>query len=133
MARNSILVVEDERSLLELESILLTSKGYAVTGLGDGQKALDEAFSNRPDLVVLDVMLPGLDGFQVCRALKDNPRTCTVPVVILTGRKSSQDLELGRLAGADAYLTKPFKTVKLLEVVEGLLGARSAHGEGRQP
>jgi DNA-binding response OmpR family regulator len=125
------MVVEDEQSLLELQSILFTSKGYAVTGLGDGQQALDAALRDRPDLVVLDVMLPGLDGFQVCRALKDHPHTCMVPVVILTGRKSSQDLERGRLAGADAYLTKPFKTVKLLEVVEGLLGAGSADRDGR--
>ena len=131
MAKNSILVVEDEESLLKLETILLTSKGYAVTAVGDGNQALEAMLANRPDLVVLDLMIPGPDGFQVCRAIKDDLQTRSIPVVILTGKKSSIDLERGRVAGADAYLTKPFKSGKLLEVVEGLLAARdSAGGEG---
>jgi len=122
MVKNRILVVEDEESLLKLESILFTSKGYLVTGVRDGNSALEAIAESRPDLVVLDVMLPGLDGFQVCRAIKDNPETCSIPVVMLTAKKSSMDLERGRLAGADAYLTKPFKSVKVLEVIGGLLG-----------
>ena len=124
MAKNSILVVEDEESLLKLQSILFTTKGYAVTGVGDGDQALVAIARHPPDLVVLDVMIPGPDGFQVCRAIKDDLQTRCIPVVILTGRKSSLDLERGRLAGADAYLTKPFKSVKLLEVVAELLAAR---------
>ena len=121
MIKNRILVVEDEESLLKLESILFTSKGYAVTGVRDGKSALDAIAADRPDLVVLDVMLPGLDGFEVCRAIKENPVTSSIPVVMLTAKKSSNDLERGRLAGADAYLTKPFKSVKVLEVIEGLI------------
>jgi len=121
MIKNRILVVEDEESLLKLESILFTSKGYAVTGVRDGKSALDAIAADRPDLVVLDVMLPGLDGFEVCRAIKENPLTSSIPVVMLTAKKSSNDLERGRLAGADAYLTKPFKSVKVLEVIEGLI------------
>jgi twitching motility two-component system response regulator PilG len=131
MAKNSILVVEDEESLKELETILLASKGYAVTAVGDGNEALEAILRNRPDLVVLDVMIPGPDGFEVCRAIKDDLQTCSIPVVMLTGKKSSHDLERGRVAGADAYLTKPFKSGKLLEVVEGLLALRdAARGEG---
>jgi DNA-binding response OmpR family regulator len=130
MAKKSILVVEDEESLLKLESILFTSKGYDVTGVRDGRAALDALALSRPDVVVLDVMLPGPDGFEICRAIKDNPATSSIPVVILTAKKSSMDLERGRNAGADAYLTKPFKSVKVLEVIEGLIaGARSAKGE----
>jgi DNA-binding response OmpR family regulator len=122
MRKNRILVVEDEESLLKLESILFASKGYAVTGVRDGKSALAAIAANRPDIVVLDIMLPDLDGFEVCRAIKENPETRLLPVIMLTAKKSSQDLERGRLAGADAYLTKPFKSVKVLEVIEGLLG-----------
>ena len=128
MTKNSILVVEDEESLLKLESILLSSKGYAVTGVGDGPGALASIRRSRPDLVVLDVMLPGADGFEVCRAIKEDPLTAAIPVVMLTARKSGPDLERGRLAGADAYLTKPFKSAKLLELVAGLLGAPEPSG-----
>ncbi|GFO56690.1 response regulator [Geomonas sp. Red276] len=129
MAKNRILVVEDEESLLRLETILFTSKGYEVTGARDGHSALEEATGNPPDLVVLDVMLPGLDGFEVCRALKDDPRTCAIPVVMLTAKKSGMDLERGKKAGADAYITKPFKSVKVLEVIEGLLQQGDKGGE----
>ncbi|UFS68974.1 response regulator [Geomonas sp. RF6] len=121
MRKNRILVVEDEESLLKLESILFTSKGYLVTGVMDGKSALEEVALNRPDLIVLDVMLPGLDGFEVCRAVKGNPETASIPVVMLTAKKGAQDLERGRSVGADAYITKPFKSVKVLEVIEGLL------------
>jgi DNA-binding response OmpR family regulator len=121
MKKNRILVVEDEESLLKLESILFTSKGYVVTGVRDGKSALEAIAADRPDLVVLDVMLPGQDGFEVCRAIKENPETSYIPVVLLTAKKSSNDLERGRLAGADAYITKPFKSVKVLEVIEGLI------------
>ena len=133
MAKNSILIVEDEESLLKLESILLASKGYAVTGVADGDRALEAVFGNPPDLVVLDVMIPGPDGFQVCRAIKDDLATCSIPVILLTGKKSSLDLERGRLAGADAYITKPFKSVRLLEAVEELLAARTAGGGAKSP
>jgi len=131
MEKNKILVVEDEESLLKLESILFTSKGYRVTGVRDGRAALESIAQGRPDLVVLDVMLPLLDGFEVCRAIKENPETCSIPVVMLTAKKSSTDLERGRLAGADAYITKPFKSVKVLEVIEGLIGPLEAAKGGR--
>lgn len=121
MKRNRILVVEDEESLLKLESILFSSKGYQVTGVRDGKSALEAIAVDRPDLVVLDIMLPDLDGFDVCRAIKQNPATASLPVIMLTAKKSSQDLERGKNAGADAYITKPFKSVKVLEVIEGLI------------
>ena len=129
MANNSILLVEDEESLLKLETILFSSKGYAVTGVASGFEALRAvAGDTPPDLVVLDVMIPEPDGFQVCRAIKDDLSTRSIPVILLTGKKSSQDLERGRLAGADAYITKPFKSAKLLEAVEQLLAARPVGG-----
>lgn len=129
MEKNRILVVEDEESLLKLESILFTSKGYQVTGVRGGKDALTAIAQDAPDLVVLDLMLPDMDGFEVCRSIKENPETSVIPVVMLTAKKSSRDLERGRQVGADAYITKPFKSVKVLEVIEGLLNNRVAKGE----
>jgi twitching motility two-component system response regulator PilG len=121
MDRNRILIVEDEESLLKLESILLTSKGYQVYGATDGRSALEELKRIMPDLVLLDIMLPELDGFEVCRQIKENPETCHVPVVMLSARKNRQDVERGAQVGADAYVTKPFKSAKVMEIIESLL------------
>jgi twitching motility two-component system response regulator PilG len=121
MANNRILIVEDEESLLKLESILLTSRGYHVRGVTDGASALNEIAENRPDLVLLDIMMPGIDGFEVCRRIKEDPMTKSIPVVMLTAKKSSMDQARGVQVGADAYITKPFKSVKIIEVIEGLL------------
>jgi twitching motility two-component system response regulator PilG len=122
MKKGHILVVEDEESLLMLERILLTSKGYSVTGVMDGKSALEEIATEAPDLVILDVMLPGIDGFEVCRLIKENPDTCRIPVVMLSAKKGTQDVSRGLQVGADAYITKPFKSAKVIDVIEGLLG-----------
>jgi twitching motility two-component system response regulator PilG len=122
MEKNRILIVEDEESLLKLESILLTSKGYRVTGVMDGMSALKEARRIRPDLVILDIMLPQMDGFEVCRQLKGDPITAHIPVVMLTAKKNSQDMMSGQRAGCDAYITKPFKSSKILETIQHFLG-----------
>jgi len=114
-------VVEDEESLLKLESILLSSKGYDVTGVMDGKAALVQMATNPPDLVVLDIMLPELDGFEVCRQIKENPATKGIPVIMLTAKKNSQDYARGMEVGADAYITKPFKSAKVMETIETLL------------
>ncbi|HEY6839174.1 MAG TPA: response regulator [Geobacteraceae bacterium] len=122
MKKGRILVVEDEESLLMLERILLSSKGYSVTGVMDGKAALEEIAANRPDLVILDIMLPEMDGFEVCKQIKADPQTSGIPVVMLTAKKSNQDVTRGMQVGADAYITKPFKSAKVIEVIEGLLG-----------
>ncbi|HEY5973148.1 MAG TPA: response regulator [Geobacteraceae bacterium] len=123
MKGSRILVVEDEESLLKLESILLTSKGYEVTGVTDGKAALQALATKKPDLVVLDIMLPDLDGFEVCRRIKENPETHKIPVLMLTAKKNSQDFARGAQVGADAYITKPFKAAKVVEMIEELLAA----------
>jgi DNA-binding response OmpR family regulator len=121
MERNRILLVEDEESLLKLESILLSSKGYSVTGVMDGKSALEEIRARKPDLVVLDIMLPELDGFEVCKRIKENPETAAIPVVMLTAKKNSQDYARAMQVGADAYITKPFKSAQVIELIQGLL------------
>ena len=124
MAKTRILVVEDEESLLKLETILLTTKGYDVTGVADGMAALQVMESNPPDLVILDIMLPEIDGFEVCTRIKANPKTSSIPVVMLTAKKNSQDFTRGLQVGAEAYITKPFKSARVVEVIEGLLAKK---------
>ena len=121
MDKNRILIVEDEESLLKLESILLSSKGYRVTGVMDGKSALAEVQSNKPDLVILDIMLPEMDGFEVCMQIKTNPETRHIPVVMLTAKKTIQDQARGQEVGCDAYITKPFKSSKVLDTIQEIL------------
>lgn len=121
MSQKKILIVEDEESLLKLESILLSTRGYQVTGVKDGLAALMEIERENPDLVLLDIMMPGIDGFEVCRRIKDNPDTAGIPVVMLTAKKSTADQNRGAEVGADAYVTKPFKSGRIIEIIEGLL------------
>lgn len=113
-----ILIVEDERALLKILRYNLEREGYRVSEAADGPGALAAAKRERPDLVLLDVMLPGLDGFEVCKALR---RDGEVPVVFLTARKSELDRVLGLELGADDYITKPFSVRELLARVKAIL------------
>jgi twitching motility two-component system response regulator PilG len=121
MAKQKILIVEDEESLLKLESILLTSKGYDVRGVCNGQLALDAIVEDRPDLVLLDIMLSEIDGFEVCQRIKDNPTTKDIPVIMLTAKKSREDMARGEQVGADWYITKPFKSAMVIETIQRFL------------
>lgn len=121
MNKKKILIVEDEESLLKLESILLSSRGYDVTGVLNGIAALEQIDVVKPDLVILDIMLPEMDGFEVCRRIKANPATSHIPVVMLTAKKSGQDQKKGLDAGAAAYVTKPFKSARIMEIIQGLI------------
>jgi twitching motility two-component system response regulator PilG len=118
VAKKKILIVEDEDSLLKLESILLTSKGYDVQGVKDGRAALEAIEKNLPDLVLLDIMLPEMDGFEVCRRIKSDPKTKNIPVIMLTAKKSRDDMARGEQVGADWYITKPFKSAMVIETIQ---------------
>ncbi len=121
MAKNKILIVEDEESLLRLESILLTSKGYEVVAASNGLQALEVFKNEKPDLVLLDIMLPELDGFEVCRQIKANPATEAIPVIMVTAKKTGDDMTRGEQVGADWYITKPFKSAMVLETIQRFL------------
>ena len=121
MAKQKILIVEDEESLLKLESILLTSKGYDVRGVSNGQQALDAVEEDHPDLILLDIMLPEIDGFEVCQRIKDNPDTKDIPIIMLTAKKSREDMARGEKVGADWYITKPFKSAMVIETIQRFL------------
>lgn len=121
MSKKKILVVEDEQDLLTLQSMLLSIEGYTVEGVMDGQTALDVVETMKPDLILLDIMLPEVDGFQVCRQLKSNEATRHIPIIILTAKKSKEDLIMGEQSGADMYITKPYKTSMVIEAIQRLL------------
>lgn len=121
VSRKKILIVEDEESLLKLESILLTSKGYEVKGASNGQAALDAIAEEHPDLVLLDIMLPEIDGFEVCRRIKSQEETRQIPVIMLTAKKSREDMARGEKVGADWYITKPFKSAMVIETIQRFL------------
>jgi twitching motility two-component system response regulator PilG len=121
MPGKKILLVEDQESLLKLESILLTSRGFEVRGVSDGEAALAAIEEDIPDLMLLDIMLPDLDGFEICRMIKEKERTRQIPIIMVTARKSRRDVQLSREAGADAYITKPFKSAMLIETIQKIL------------
>jgi DNA-binding response OmpR family regulator len=119
--KKKILIVEDEESLLKLESILLISKGFEVKGAANGRAALDAVAEEKPDLILLDIMLPEIDGFEVCQRLKGDPDTRHIPVIMLTAKKSREDMVRGEKVGADWYITKPFKSAMVIETIQRFL------------
>jgi len=121
MAHASILVVDDEPDILELIRYNLTKAGYAVMCAASGAEALTRLRSHPPDLVVLDLMLPDMDGLEVCRTLKQEARTAKIPVVMLTAKDEEADIVTGLELGADDYLTKPFSPRVLLARLRAVL------------
>lgn len=113
-----MLVVEDDATLLEMLAYNLTHQGYAVLTTENGREALDLARQEKPELILLDVMLPGMDGFEVCRILR---KELSIPILMLTARAEEVDKVVGLEMGADDYLTKPFSMRELLARVKALL------------
>ncbi|HEX7343440.1 MAG TPA: response regulator [bacterium] len=116
-----ILVVEDEKDILELVRYNLTREGYAVVGITSGEEALRAARKERPDLIILDLMLPGVDGLEVCKIVKNDPETRDLPIMMLTAKGEESDIVLGLGLGADDYVTKPFSPKVLMARVKALL------------
>ncbi len=120
-----ILIVDDEPSIVVPLEFLMKREGYEVSVAGDGQAALDALAAGVPDLVILDVMLPKLSGFEVCRRIRAEPRWAGLKVLMLTAKGRDQEVEKGLGLGADAYVTKPFSTRDLVARIRALLeGAR---------
>ena len=126
MAKESILVVEDEDDIRELLRYNLVKEGYRVTGAASGEEAFKVVRVAMPDLVLLDLMLPGLDGLEVCRSLKQDPRTRNLPLVMLTAKGEEADIVAGLELGADDYITKPFSVRVLLARLRAVLRRRNA-------
>ncbi len=121
--KSDVLVVEDDREINELIGAYVEMAGCDYHAAHDGESALRQAADHPPDLVVLDVMLPDLDGFEVCRRLKDSADTAGVPVVMLSALDREEHRKKGEACGAVAYMTKPFDPEKLLSAIRD-------HGQG---
>ena len=116
-----ILIVEDEESLIYAISLRLKAAGFEVIAAYDGQQGLDKARAEKPDLIMLDIMLPKLDGYKVCRMLKFDEKYKSIPIIILTVKGEYEDKQLGFEVGADAYITKPFDHDVLMAKINELI------------
>ncbi|MCX8037243.1 MAG: response regulator transcription factor [Candidatus Sumerlaeia bacterium] len=121
MPKETILVVDDEEDILELVRYNLAKEGYTVSGVLSGEEALKKITATMPDLVILDLMLPGLNGLEVCKTLKANPKTQHIPIVMLTAKGEEADVVTGLELGADDYITKPFSPRLLVARVRAVL------------
>ena len=131
MPQHNVLIIEDDRALADVLSYNLEQAGYHVSVANDGQLGLQRALQNPPDVVVLDLMLPVMDGLEVCRRLRATSACQHTLVVMLTAKSEESDQVVGLAMGADDYVTKPFSVKVLLERVKALLRRRSSVGDDR--
>jgi len=120
-AAKKILVVDDEPDVASLLTLMLKSQGYNIISAGDGQEALEKARGENPDLILLDIMLPRLDGYKVARMLKFDENFSHIPIIMLTAKIQERDKQMGMEMGANDYVTKPFDTAALLGKIKDLL------------
>ncbi|MCS6951033.1 MAG: response regulator [bacterium] len=126
-----ILAVDDEPHIRRLVQVNLERHGYEVVTASDGKDALEKVATEKPDLVVLDVMMPYMDGFEVLQTLRKNPETRELPVIMLTAKAQDADVFRGWQSGADLYLTKPFNPMELISFVKRIFKSKETSGERR--
>ncbi len=124
-----ILLVDDAHELVQLMRLRLEAAGYEVVPVYDGRQALDQTRKARPDLIILDVMLPRFNGYEVCTMLKQDTRYQQIPIILFTAKAQEKDKQLGLECGANAYVSKPFRADELLEKIHTLLVASHRAGE----
>ena len=122
MAKGKILVVDDEIYIVHILDFSLGMEGYTVVTALDGEQALEKARAEKPDLIVLDIMMPKLDGYETCKRLKADDETKQIPVILLSAKGRNVDQKIGFEVGADDYITKPFSPRKLVERINAILG-----------
>lgn len=122
MDKKRLLIVDDEADLAEMIKFRMENNGYEVLLAHDGQAALEMARKENPDLIILDLMLPKMDGYKVCGLLKKDSRYGHIPIIIFSAKGQEDDMKLGRELGADAYITKPFEPQVLLGKINELIG-----------
>jgi two-component system alkaline phosphatase synthesis response regulator PhoP len=126
MAKQKILAVDDEEDILELLRFNLTKEGFAVVCAASGEEALKSALSHRPDLILLDLLLPGMDGLEVAKRLKSDPSTREIPVIMVTAKGEEADIVTGLEVGAEDYITKPFSRKVLIARVRAVLRRKTS-------
>lgn len=127
MSKGKILIVEDDRDIVEMVEYNLKEEGYETLSALNGEEGLKLARSGKPDLIILDLMLPAIDGFEVCRILKNEDMTANIPIIILSAKSQETDKVVGLELGADDYITKPFSPRELLARIKAILR------RGREP
>ena len=118
MPKPRILVVDDDKNVVQIIAVNLRYEGLEVIEAYDGEEALAKVAAEKPDLILLDIMMPIIDGIEVCRRLKKNPQTANIPIIMLTAKTTDGDVLAGWEAGADDYLTKPFNPLGLAQRVK---------------
>ncbi|TAK27611.1 MAG: response regulator [Chloroflexota bacterium] len=131
VAKKRILLADDQEVVRRLVGVTLGEDEFDLVYATDGEEALRLAQETRPDLVLLDIMMPGIDGFQVCRALKNDPETSRISILILTAKGSEADRAMGKQVGADGYFSKPFSPIALLGRVHELLDKEGTEASGQ--
>lgn len=121
MSKGKILVVDDEVNITQILEFSIGAEGYEVIAAQNGEEAIDKARREQPDLIILDIMMPIIDGYEACRILKANPLTKHIPVVLLTAKGRDIDKRLGYEVGATDYIVKPFSPNKLIDRIHQLL------------
>ncbi len=124
MKKKRLLIVDDEKDFVDTLAERLEAKGYGIAKAYNGKEGLEKAHEYRPDLIILDIAMPEMNGYDVCRKLKIDDKFRAIPIIILSAKFEPNDIEFGEEMGADAYLTKPLELDMLLEKVRGLLKAK---------
>jgi len=127
-----ILLVEDDADLLRLLQFSFGEQGHSMLAASNGAEALSLADQERPDLIILDIIMPLMDGFETLRLLRRNPPTSNIPVIVITAKDDTEDIAKGWALGADFYLTKPFQLAELLSVANSLLAKEQAPEETQE-
>ena len=125
-----VLLIEDEPNIIEAIRFILSRDGWAVDTHADGQTALDAVARRRPDIIILDVMLPNRSGYDILADLRADPETSDLPVLMLTARGQKKDRELAERVGASRFMTKPFSNAEVLDAVRALTSGAGAGGNG---
>lgn len=118
----TVLLIEDEPNIIEAISFILSRDGWKVNTHSNGQTAMEALRSKRPDLLILDVMLPGMSGYDILRGVREDDEMAELPVLMLTARGQSKDREMAEKIGANRFMTKPFSNSEVLEAVRALVG-----------
>jgi phosphate regulon transcriptional regulator PhoB len=129
--KETILIVEDEKDIIKMLEYNLEKEGFKTLSARNGEDALDAAYRDRPDLILLDLMLPGMDGLEVCKTLKNDTKTASIPVIMLTAKSQESDKIVGLELGADDYMTKPFSPRELIARIKAVL--RRVKDTGKLP